>query len=276
MVFEEDNMYGAVNTELSKVEAVYVKGVDITEEEFIAQQETDKTWLITEENLENINIGKKKSILKSFALIFLIAAGFTWYAINAWIENTTDYRDYEDYVMVEGIVTEDKYINQTERYRYEVEYIAEDGKKYTHCEELKEIDSKMPIVGEDVPIIYKPEDYEDAYIGISKHLPERYVPAKYASVVSYYLICVMAIAFDLGAVALALMTVNKTASRYFRLLIPICLIAFSVMTAIMCGMLYHIWTFIFTVIFILMLFIRMKKGFRYTGNAQIMIGGQNI
>ena len=44
MVFENDDMNGMVNTELSKVEAVYARGKDISDEDFVAQQELDKSW----------------------------------------------------------------------------------------------------------------------------------------------------------------------------------------------------------------------------------------
>ena len=50
MVFKDDNVHGRADSELSKVEAVYVRGKDITDDEYIAQQESDMSWLMTSEN----------------------------------------------------------------------------------------------------------------------------------------------------------------------------------------------------------------------------------
>ena len=276
MVFKDDNMYGVVDTELSKVEAVYVKGIDITDEEYASQEELDKSWLMTTENLETIHVEKKRFSIRTFGWIFLIAAVFTFIAVNSWIKNVDYYGKYDDYVMVEGTIIDCNYVTKDSVYWYDVEYTADDGNVYTHRESLKKIESKMPKTGDDVPIIYNPENPEDVYIGMHKMLPERYVPVRYAFVASSYLLGVFAIAFDLGAVALVLFLTNKKTSRLFRLLIPICLIVFSVITAIMCGMIYYVWAFVFTVVLLLMLFIRMKKNRNDAEESTIILNGEKL
>ena len=102
------------------------------------------------------------------------------------------------------------------------------------------------------------------------------MPVRYAFVASSYLLGVFAIAFDLGAVALVLFLTNKKTSRLFRLLIPICLIVFSVITAIMCGMIYYVWAFVSTVVLLLMLFIRMKKNRNDAEESTIILNGEKL
>ncbi|MBQ1192809.1 MAG: hypothetical protein IIX45_01655 [Lachnospiraceae bacterium] len=83
MVFENDDMNGMVNTELSKVEAVYARGKDISDEDFVAQQELDKSWpMVTDNNIESMQGENKKSRLKFQWWILLVAVALIFFFIG--------------------------------------------------------------------------------------------------------------------------------------------------------------------------------------------------
>ena len=80
MVFENDDIFGKVNTELSRIEQLYRMGIEITEEEYNEQLEIDKTWLMKKKDIEQINSNYKKGcIVFGLTIVLIITIAFGLY-----------------------------------------------------------------------------------------------------------------------------------------------------------------------------------------------------
>ena len=80
MVFENDDIFGKVNTELSRIEQIYRLGIEITEDEYNEQLEIDKTWLTKKKDIEQINRNYKKGcIVFGLTIVLIIIMAFGLY-----------------------------------------------------------------------------------------------------------------------------------------------------------------------------------------------------
>lgn len=277
MVFEDDNIFGKVDSKLSKVEKIYVKGIEITEKEYKEQQELDKQWLLRSDNVRRNKMLRLAYIKSTLVIMVIIAIVCTGFAVYVWNKEVKDLREYKNYTVVMGRIVDREYLD-SKYTRYDIVYSRKDGVEKIHSETVATIKNDIgtnAIEGDQIPILYG-EIKGKVYIGCEDVLMKRFVPLTYMDLHGAYLYGIIAICFDMGLIAFFLMLINKTASKYFRLLIPIALAVLSTVLAVYRGPYFHMFTGIYLFIFGVMLFFRIKNGFKSSMKSRIHIGPYEI
>ena len=277
VVFKNDDIYGKLIEKESYIEEVYIKGEDISEEDYHNCVEGDKSWMCTEEMRSRVAARKRKRNILGLLTISLMAMVMLGMAHYAWVTNLGNAREYENYNEVDGMVTSVEYEEEEYEikengkkkketktyieYTYLIEYTAMDGKTYEIKEVYKEDEARY-CQYERVLLIVNPDNYEEAYTASYNDYFGYNIPTRFFDIKNYYYMNVLGLLSILGAIAMILLYINGTVARFFRLSIPVLTGLMSYQTGYIYNEDYYFGVWICIFVFAIMIAIRIKKGFK--------------